>query len=155
MSWKEMLFVTGNASVLAIFYTLFGSLVSYMMYHLFDTYDKNWEKRPLWFQLSDVALETSMLSVIAFWSGQLIEIAPPVFPVRRELDVLVDGYISGIFYIFAIFLFLDELTSKYRYLFEKIFEPYFNKIFPQYGSIIDFSLSYTPRKTDETKHTAM
>jgi hypothetical protein len=155
MNWKEVFFVSGNACILAIFYTLLGSLVSYVMYHIFDTHDDKWEKRPLWFQLTDVSLETALLSIVAFWSAQIIEIAPPVFPVRKELDVLVDSYISGIFFIFAIFLFLDELTTKYKYLFERIFKPFFNKIFPQYGSIIDFSLSYTPRKTDEEKDRAM
>ena len=155
MNWTETLFVSGNVCVLAIFYTLLGSLVSYVMYHIFDTHDSNWEKRPVWFQLTDVSLETSVLALVAFWSAQIIEIAPPVFPVRKELDVLADSYVSGIFFIFAIFLFLDELTTKYKYLFEKIFTPYFNKIFPQYGSIIDFSLSYTPRKTDEEKDTTM
>jgi hypothetical protein len=123
------------------------------MYHIFDTHDSNWEKRPLWFQLSDVSLETAILSLVAFWSAQLIEIAPPVFPVRKELDILVDSYVSGIFFIFAIFLFLDELTTKYKYLFDKLLKPHFNKIFPQYGSIIDFSLSYQPRKTDKTNST--
>lgn len=150
MNWTETLFVSGNVCVLAIFYTLFGCLVSYVMYHIFDTHDSNWENRPLWFQLSDVSLETAILSLVAFWSAQLIEIAPPVFPVRKELDILVDSYVSGIFFIFAIFLFLDELTTKYKYLFEKIFKPHFNRIFPQYGSIVDFSLSYQPRKTDKT-----
>jgi hypothetical protein len=153
MNWKEIFFVSGNACVLAIFYTLLGCLVSYAMYHIFDTHDANWEKRPLWFQLSDVAIETSVLSLVSFWTAQLIEIAPPVFPVRKELDILVDTYISGIFFIFAVFLFLDELTTKYKYLFERIFKPYFNKLFPKYGSIIDFSLSYAPRKTDKSKST--
>ena len=153
MSWKETLFVSGNVCVLAIFYTLLGSLVSYIMYHIFDTHDAKWEKRPLWFQVSDVAIETSILALVSFWSAQIIEIAPPVFPVRKDLDVLADSYISGIFFIFAIFLFLDELTTKYKYLFEKIFRPYFYKLFPKYGSIVDFSLSYEPRKTDKSKST--
>jgi len=151
ITWKESLFVSGNVCVLAIFYTLFGMVISYIMYYIFDTHDAIWEKRPLWFQLSDVSLETAILSLVAFWTAQLIEITPPVFPVRKELDILVDSYISGVFFIFAIFLFLDELTTKYKYLFEKIFRPHFNKIFPQYGSIIDFSLSYNSRKTDKTK----
>jgi hypothetical protein len=123
------------------------------MYHIFDTHDNKWEQRPLWFQLSDVALETAILSLVAFWSAQLIDISPPVFPVRKGLDILVDSYVSGIFFIFAIFLFLDELTTKYKYLFEKLFKPHFNKLFPQYGSIIDFSLSYKPRKTDKFEST--
>jgi hypothetical protein len=72
---------------------------------------------------------------------------------KYNQDILVDSYVSGIFFIFAIFLFLDELTTKYKYLFDKLLKAHFNKIFPQYGSIIDFSLSYTPRKTDKTNST--
>lgn len=147
MNWTETGFVTMNAAILAVFYTLLGVLLSYLMYHMFDSFDDTWkEERSLTFQLTDVSLEISILSIIAFWSAHIIEIAPPFFPVRKELDTLVDGYISGIFYIFAIFIFMDELTEKLKFLFEKMFNAPFSKYFPQHGSIIDLSLSYTPRK---------
>lgn len=145
MNWTETGLITLNAAILAVFYTLLGVLLSYAMYHMFDSFDDKWkEERSLAFQLTDVSLEISILSIVAFWSAHIIEIAPPFFYVRKELDTLVDGYISGIFYIFAIFIFMDELTDKLKYLFRKLFETYFEKYFPQHGSIIDLSLSYTP-----------
>lgn len=148
MNWRETGLITLNAAILAVFYTLLGVLLSYVMYHLFDSFDEKWkEERSLAFQLTDVSLEISILSIVAFWSAHIIEIAPPFFYVRKELDTLVDGYISGIFYIFAIFIFMDELTDKLKYLFRKLFENYFEKYFPQYGSVIDLSLSYTPSKS--------
>lgn len=148
MNWREIGFVTLNSAILAVFYTLLGVLLSYIMYHLFDSFDDRWkEERSLTFQLTDVSLEISILSIIAFWSAHIIEIAPPFFPVRKELDTLVDGYISGIFYIFAIFIFMDELTEKLKFLFEKMFNAPFSKYFPQHGSVIDLSLSYSPPKS--------
>jgi hypothetical protein len=149
MNSKEKLYVSMNASLLAIFYTLLGVFVSYILYYLFDEYDEKWEKRSMTYKLLDVSVEISLLSIIAFWSGLIIELAPPVFPVRKQLDVLVDNYISGIFYIFAVFLFMESLTNKLKFLFHELFEPYFSKIFPQHGSIIDLSLSYSPNEKTE------
>lgn len=151
MNRKETLFVTGNTALLAIFYTMLGALVSYTLYYLVDEFDENWKKRSTLFKVADVSFEIAVLSIIAFWSSHMIELAPPVLPVRKELDLLVDGYISGIFYIFAVFIFMDSLTDKMKYLFEELLGTHFMKIFPQYGSILDLSLSYTPRKTDEKK----
>jgi hypothetical protein len=158
MNFKETTFVSLNSILLAIFYTLLGVLVSFILYHLFDSFDDTWkEDRNTLFQLTDVSLEIGILSVIAFWSAHIIDLAPPFFPVRKKLDSLVDGYISGIFYVFAIFVFMDELTSKLKYLFEKLFGRHFGKLFPAYGSIIDMSLSYKPlpRKTKVKKNSSV
>jgi hypothetical protein len=153
MSGKETLFVSLNAALLAIFYTLLGVLVSYVLYYLFDEYNEEWQKKSMWYKFFDVSLEISLLSVISFWSGQLIEIYPPIFPVRKQLDTLVDSYISGIFYIFAIFIFMDSLTDKLKHLYEESLAGHFTKLFPQYGSLLDLSLSYTPLvKTEKSKH---
>jgi len=146
---KEKFFISMNASLLAIFYTLLGVFVSYILYYLFDEYDEKWEKKSISYKFLDVSVEISLLSVIAFWSAHIIELAPPVFPVRKQLDLLVDGYISGIFYVFAVFLFMESLTSKLKFLFHELFEPYFSKIFPKHGSIIDLSLSYSPIEKTE------
>ncbi len=146
---KEKLFISLNAAFLAIFYTLLGVFISYILYYLFDEYDEKWEKRSVNYKLLDVSVEISLISIIAFWSAQLIEISPPIFPVRKQLDVLVDSFISGIFYIFAIFLFMDSLTGKLKYLFHELFELHFTRIFPKYGSIIDLSLSYSPIEKTE------
>jgi hypothetical protein len=118
--------------ILAIFYTLLGVTVSFVLYHLFDSFDETWkEERSLLFKLTDVSLEIGFLSIVAFWSAHIIELAPPFLPVRKELDLLVDGYISGIFYVFAIFVFMDELTQKLKYLFENLFGVHFWKTIPQ------------------------
>jgi hypothetical protein len=152
MSYGEMARVTINASLLAIFYTLLGVLISFVLYYIFDEYDDKWKEHSIGFQLADVSLEISILSLVAFWSAHIIELAPPLLYVRKELDLLVDGYISGIFYVFAVFVFMNDLTEKLKFIFDTSLGNHFTKIFPQHGSIIDLSLSYTPpRKTNETK----
>jgi hypothetical protein len=116
ISWKEAFYVTVNASLLAIMYTLFGALISFIFYHIFDEFDESWKKRSELYKFTDVTVELIIIAVTAFWSAQYIEMLQPFVPVRKELDRLVDGFISGIFFIFAIFLFIDQLTEKLKYL---------------------------------------
>ena len=149
MNGKEKFFVSMNASLLAIFYTMLGVFISYILYYLFDEYNEKWEKRSISYKLLDVSVEISLIAVIACWSAHIIELAPPIFPVRTELDVLVDTFVSGIFYIFAVFLFMDSLTGKLKFLFHELFEVHFTRIFPKHGSIIDLSLSYSPIEKTE------
>ena len=149
MNYIEMLGVTVNAGLLAIIYTVFGAFISYVMYHIFDEFDDKWAKRSELYKFTDVTVELVIIAIVAFWSAHMIEKALPIFPVRKELDTLVDGYISGIFFIFAMFLFLDELTEKLKYLHHEYLGGHFSRLLPQHGSIIDLSLSYTPRKTEK------
>jgi len=149
MNWKETGFVTLNAAILAVAYTIIGVVLSFVLHYLFDEYNENWKKRSTLYQVADVSVEISLLSVIAFWSIHVIEISPPFIPVRKQLDLLVDGYISGIFYIFAVFVFMDDLTDKLKYIFKKNISPIFEITFPTHGSIVDMNLSYGSRKTDK------
>ena len=54
--------------------------------------------------------------------------------------------------MFTIFLFMNDLSSKLTYIYNEHLGKHFDWIFPNSGSILDLSLSYTkkPRKTDET-----
>jgi hypothetical protein len=140
--------MTSNLIVLAVGYTVLGAILSFIMFHIFDEFDEQWKKRSITFQLTDVSIEISILATVAFWSSQITEYLPPLFPVRKQLDSLVDNYISGMFFLFAIYVFMDDLTEKLKYLFSETLGPHFNTIFPQYGSIVDLSLSYEPRKSD-------
>jgi len=145
MSFKEALYVTINASLLALMYTIFGALISYIFYHIFDEFDDNWKKRSELYKITEVTVEVVIIAIIAFWSAFFIEKLQPFVPVRKQLDTLVDGFISGIFFIFAIFLFIDKLTDKLKYLYHEYLGEHAGRFFPQYGSIIDLSLSYTPK----------
>ncbi len=115
----KILAITMNAGLLAVFYTIFGGILSYVLYYIFDEHDDVWETQPTWWQISTVALELIVISIIGLWSALLIRDAPPIFHVSKEWDVFVDSYVSGVFFAFAMFLFLDNLSSKLKYLYEK------------------------------------
>lgn len=146
---KEIINMSLNASSLALLYTLFGALISYVFYHIFDDFDEKWTKRSELYKLSDVFVEIIAIALAAFWSSQFIQQLPPFFNVSNKLDVMVDSYISGIFFIFAMFLFLDELTEKLKYLHDSYLGGHLSKIIPQHGHLLDFSLSYNPLKKTE------
>ena len=153
INFRDSIAVSINAALLAIMYTVFGAFISYLFYHLFDESDDKWKERSDLYKFTDVIVEIVIIAIIAFWSSRLTDMLPAFVPVRKELDNLVDGYISGIFFIFAMFLFLDELTEKLKYLYDSFLGGHFSKLLPQHGSIIDMSLSYKPpTKTDREKN---
>jgi hypothetical protein len=129
MTTREIAFVSLNAVILALFYTLFGLFISFVLYYLFDEFDEKWKERSIYYQLADVSTEIALLAIVSFWSAHVIEWAPPFFHVRKVLDTLVDEYISGIFFIFAVFIFMNQFTDKLKYLFEKKVGPHFDKVF--------------------------
>jgi hypothetical protein len=91
-----------------------------MLYYFFDDHDEIWEKeRSTLYQVGMVGLEIVVIAIVAFWSYFIIRDAPPLFPVSKHLDVFVDSYISGIFFAYAMFLFLDNLSSKIQFLYHK------------------------------------
>ena len=127
---REIAFASINVIILAIFYTLFGVLLSFVLHYLFEECNDKWKSRSTVYQLTDVSTEISMLALISFWVSHIIELAPPVFPVRKSVDILVDQYVSGIFFIFAVFVFMEDLTSKLKYIVKKNLGKHFEKMFP-------------------------
>lgn len=115
----KILAITMNAGLLAIFYTAFGGILSYLLYYIFDEHDDVWEEQPTWWQVSTVSLEIITIAVIGLWSALLIRDAPPIFHVSKEWDIFVDSYVSGVFFAFAMFLFLDNMQSKLVFLYHK------------------------------------
>lgn len=126
----EILAVTLNAGLLAIFYTIFGGLLSYVLFYLFDEHDERWESQPTWYQSSTVGLEVAIISIIGLWASVLVRDAPPIFHVSKYWDTFVDTYVAGVFFAFAMFLFLDDLSSKLRYLYCKFLDVHFERMFP-------------------------
>jgi hypothetical protein len=149
MQITEILGANLNISILALFYTVFGAVISYVIFHLFDDYGKEWEESGIFYQTTDVVIELVIIGMIAFWSSYLIKNAAPIFPVHRDLDHQVDSYISSVFFGFAMFLFLGDLSTKIQYLYRSHLKAQFTKIFPQTWSVTK-SL-FGSRKTKETK----
>lgn len=138
--------VSLNIGLLAAFYTAIGGLTSYIIYYLFEDHGDNWEKRSLVYQLFDILVEITLVGMIGFWFTYNIKEYPPLVPMSREMDALVDTYISAVFFGYAMFIFLEDLTKKIKFVFDRLLKKNFEKIFPE-GSILDvFS-----RKTDSNK----
>jgi hypothetical protein len=148
---NERLAVTGNAAVLAILHTIYGGFISYLFYHLFDEFDEKWKKRSQLYKFTDVSVEIMLIAAFGYWASELTDIIPPIFPTTEKHREAVDTWVSGIFFVIALFLFLDELTDKLKYLHHYYFENVFSAYLPQYGSLIDMNLSYTPVEGDDTK----
>ena len=145
---SEIVFMSLNASLLAILYTIFGAFISYVFYHIFDEFDEKWKKRPELYKFADVTVEIIVIALASFWSSNIIQQLPPLFKVKKVLDVMVDSYISGIFFIFAMFLFLDDLTDKLKFLHHEYLGEHLQIILPQHGHLLDFSLSFTPAENE-------
>jgi len=147
----ERLAVTGNAALLAIVHTAYGAFISYVLYYLFDEFDDPWKKRSTLYQVTDVSVEIMLIAIFGYWASEITLLIPAFFPTSKKDELSVDTWISGIFFVIALFLFLDELTEKLKFIQNKFFERVFSDIFPKYGSIVDMNLSYTPVTEDEKK----
>lgn len=135
--------VSLNLGLLAAFYTFIGGLTSYIIYYLFEDAGENWEHRSLAYQLADVLTELFLIATVGFWFTYNIKNYPPLVPMSREMDALVDTYVSAIFYGYSMFIFMEDLTKKLKFLYNRAFKKNFDKLFPE-TSIIDKFL----RKTD-------
>jgi len=144
--------ITGNAAILAVIHTAYGAFISYLFYYIFDEFDDTWKSRSGMYQFADVTIEIMLVAIFGYWASELTELFPPIFPLSKAKEIAVDTWISGIFFVIALFLFLDSLTEKLKFLQNLYFEKIFSKWLPQYGSLIDMNLSYTPiTKEDKEK----
>jgi hypothetical protein len=143
MKSGEILRISLNSIILALIYTFIGATMSFVLYYLFDEFNDEWKKRSLFFKLADVTIEISILALSCFWSSYFIGNSSTVFKVSARSESMIDNYTSTLFFLFAVFVFLDGLTYKLQYIHNENLAPLFNKIFPKYGSIIDLSLSYS------------
>ena len=153
-SYTENLAVTGNAALLAIVHTAYGAFISYVLYYLFDEFDDPWRARSTLYQVTDASVEIMLIAIFGYWASEITLLIPAFFATSKRNELAVDTWISGIFFVIALFLFLDELTEKLKFIQNKFFEGLFSDIFPPYGSIVDMNLSYTPVTEDEKKAAA-
>ena len=158
IKFNESFALSANIGFLAIFFTFMGGIVSFVLYYLFDEYgpdDKpprhlEWEKHSLFRKLADVSLEVVSIGLISFWLTYFINSSVPIIPVNPGLASYVDTYTTGMFFMYTVFLFTNDLTSKLKHLYNKHLGIHFDKLFPNSGSILDLNLSYKTEKTNET-----
>ena len=127
---------TLNITILAIFYTIVGLLLSIILYHLFDDCDADWKKEHLGYQLGDIGLELGIIGTIAFWTTEITRKWAPIFPVAKSLDIKIDIYVSSLFFAYAMFLFLDELSQKVKFLYESYIHHYIVRYIPLNWSVM-------------------
>ena len=150
----ESLAVTGNAAILAVLHTVYGAFISYLFYYLFDEFDESWQKRSNLYKITDVTVEIMLIATFGYWASEATLLLSPIFPISKAKEIAVDSWVSGIFFVIALFLFLDGLTEKLKYLQNHFFEDIFSRWLPQYGSLVDLNLSYTPVTDEEKKKAA-
>ncbi len=135
-----------NITILGAFYTLLGALISVILFHLFDDCNEDWQKEGLAYQLSDITMELGIIGSAAFWTTHVMRGYAPIFPISKTLDIQIDVYISGLFFAFAMFLFLEELAQKIKFLYHKYLHSHFVRVFPENWSLIKSVLG--SRKTE-------
>ena len=144
--------VSANIVLFSLIYATAGAFISYIFYYTFDTYDpekgdvNKWEKKGIWFQAADIVVEIALISLTAFWLVHYINTSTPIIPVRRGLEDFIDSYTSGLFFLFTIFIFLDDLSNKLKYVFHQLLDKVFDRYFPAAGSILDGTLHYSSQQ---------
>ena len=138
-----------NIAILAVFYTLTGLLLSILLFHLFDDCNEEWKKEPLYYQVGDIGLELGIIGSVAFWTTYVSREWAPIFPISKVLDVMIDTYVSGLFFAFAMFLFLEELTDKIKHLYQTYIHHHIVRVSPQNWSLM--KVAFGSRKTNEKK----
>uniref|UniRef100_A0A6C0CF68 Uncharacterized protein n=1 Tax=viral metagenome TaxID=1070528 RepID=A0A6C0CF68_9ZZZZ len=140
---------TLNITMLAVFYTLIGILISVVLYHLFDDCDEDWKKEHLAYQLGDIGLELGIIGTVAFWTTEITREWAPIFPITKVLDLKIDTYTSGIFFAYAMFLFLEELSQKIKFLYESYIHHHIVRFIPPNWSVM--KVMFSSRKTNTKK----
>jgi len=150
MGYNDVVNLSLNITMLSVFYAFLGGVVSFVFHYLFDEFDEEWKNKSDWFKIFDISIEVCGLALIAFWSVFTVNTSAPIFPVRHYLAGFVDTYTSGMFFIYAIFLFMGDLGEKMKHLYDKYLTKPFKKVVPTIGSILDLSLRYETTKTEST-----
>ncbi len=121
----NVILVSLNLGVLAVFYTIVGAFTSYIIYNVFEEYDDDWKKSSFLYQVTDISLEITLIATVGFWLTYIIKEYPPMVPMSRKMDSVIDTYISGVFFSYSMFIFLDDLTSKIEFIYKKMLKDFF------------------------------
>jgi hypothetical protein len=113
--------LTVNLIFVAIFYVFLGAAVSWGLSHMVPTFDDEWKKAPLWWQIADVSAEVSTIVVVAFWITYVVHAWIPILPVSGALEHYVESFGGQVMFIYAVFVFMDILDDKLLVVFRKIF----------------------------------
>ncbi len=117
----HVLNLTLNLVFVAIFYIFLGAAVSYALRSLAPTYDAEWEALPNAVQAADVAIEISVIVLVAFWLTYVVHRWIPVVPVSPALEHYIESFGGQMVFLYAVFLFMETLDDKLKHVFQDIF----------------------------------
>ena len=109
--------LTINLVILGLLNAALGFFVSYGIGLLFPDFTDEWKKEPAWIQWSDVIAEVSLLVIAAFWVTYLVRFIIPVVPLKPSLEHYIEEYGSNFMFLYAIFIFFNDLSDKLLFLF--------------------------------------
>lgn len=110
-----------NLVFVAVFYVFFGAAVSYALAKVVPPYDEEWKKQSILYQTADVAVEISLIVVVAFWLTYIANSWIPIFPVSSALEHYVESFGGQVVFLYAIFIFMETLDDKLIRVFQEIF----------------------------------
>lgn len=110
--------LTINLVVLGILYAGLGFFVSWSIGLLFPDFTEEWKREAVWVQYADVIAEVSLLVIAAFWVTYLVRFVIPIVPLRPALEHYVEQYAGNFMFLYAIFIFFDDLSDKMIFLFK-------------------------------------
>lgn len=113
--------LTLNLIFVAIFYLFLGAAVSYALRTLAPPFNAEWEALPNAVQALDVAVEISIIVLIAFWLTYVVHRWIPIFPVSSGLEHYIESFGAQVVFLYAVFLFMETLDDKLKHVFQDIF----------------------------------
>jgi hypothetical protein len=154
IGWSDIFPITANIVFLSIFFTFMGGFISFVFYYIFDEYgpdDKpkrgmGWENHSLIRKIADISLEITCIGLVSFWLTYMINTTAPIFPIRHDLASYIDTYTTGMFFMYTVFLFTNDLSSKLRH----VYNDYIGVHFDTHGSIWDMNLTFRRTKTKQS-----
>lgn len=113
--------LTVNLVFVAIFYIFLGAAVSYVLKSLTPKFDAEWEALPNAVQAADVAMEISVIVLVAFWLTYVVHRWIPIVPLPSHLEHYIESFGGQMVFVYAVFLFMETLDDKLRHVFQDIF----------------------------------
>jgi uncharacterized Tic20 family protein len=109
--------LTVNLVCVAVFYVFLGGLLSWAMWRVFPSFDADWEKQSNFYQLTDVAVEISIIVIVTFWVTYLVNSFIPVIPMNQGLESYLESFGGQTMFVYAVFVFLEGLDKKLKHVY--------------------------------------
>jgi len=113
--------LTINLVCISVFYVFLGGLLSWSMWRMFPKFDADWEKQSNLYQLTDVAVEISLIVIVLFWITYMVNSFVPVIHMSQGLESYLESFGGQTMFIYAVFIFLEGLDDKLKHVYHDFF----------------------------------